>query len=73
MTDAFGRGGGGCRRHCFFIKRGGFEKIVTQASKCTQKTFARKGIEGLPAIVRSVVGAVLSFLGKAVGFVAEHA
>ena len=26
----------------------------------------------MPAIVGSVVGAILSFLGKAVGFVAEH-
>ena len=26
----------------------------------------------MPAIVRSVVGAVLSFFAKAVGFVAEH-
>ena len=26
----------------------------------------------MPAIVGSVVGAVLSFLGKAVGFVPEH-
>ena len=28
--------------------------------------------EALPAIVGSVVGAILSFLGKADGFVAEH-
>ena len=28
--------------------------------------------ENFPAIVGSVVGAILSFLGKAVGFVAEH-
>ena len=26
----------------------------------------------MPALVGSVVGAILSFLGKAVGFVAEH-
>ena len=26
----------------------------------------------MPAIVGSVVGVILSFLGKAVGFVAEH-
>ena len=31
-----------------------------------------KAIEALSAIVGSVVGAILSFLGKAVGFVAEH-
>ena len=36
------------------------------------KRLARKAAEALPAIVGSVVGANLSFLGKAVGFVAEH-
>ena len=36
------------------------------------KRFAGKAVEALPAIVRSIVGAILSFLGKAVGFVAEH-
>ena len=36
------------------------------------KTLAGKAVEVLPAIVESVVGAILSFLGKAVGFVAEH-
>ena len=32
----------------------------------------RKVVEALPAVVGSVVGAILSFHGKAVGFVAEH-
>ena len=32
----------------------------------------RKAAEALPAIVESVVGAILSFPGKAVGFVAKH-
>ena len=45
--------------------------MVRQAGGCTQK-LARKTVEALPAIVGSVAGAVLSFLGKAVGFVAEH-
>ena len=36
------------------------------------KKLAGKAVETLPAIVRSAVGAILSFLGKAVGFVAEH-
>ena len=31
-----------------------------------------KRVEALPAIVGSVVGAILNFLGKTVGFVAEH-
>ena len=33
---------------------------------------AGKAVEALPAIVGRFVGAILSFLGKAVGFVAEH-
>ena len=36
------------------------------------KRLAGKVVEALPAIVESVVGASLSFLGKAVGFVVEH-
>ena len=36
------------------------------------KRLAEKVVEELPAIVGSVAGAILSFLGKAVGFVAEH-
>ena len=36
------------------------------------KRLAGKAVETLPAIVGSVVGAILSFLGKAVGFAAEH-
>ena len=36
------------------------------------KRLAGNAAEALPAIVGSVVGATLSFLGKAVGFVAEH-
>ena len=31
-----------------------------------------KAAEALPATIESVVGTILSFLGKAVGFVAEH-
>ena len=36
------------------------------------KRLAGKAVEALPTIVGSVVGTILSFLGKAVGFVAEH-
>ena len=36
------------------------------------KRLAGKAIEALPAIVGSVAGASLSFLGKAIGFVTEH-
>ena len=36
------------------------------------KRLAIKAVEAFPAIVGSVVGAILSFLSKAVGFAAEH-
>ena len=36
------------------------------------KRLAGKAAEALPAIAESVVGAILSFLGNGVGFVAEH-
>ena len=36
------------------------------------KRLAGKAVEALPAIVGNVVGAILSFPDKAVGFVAEH-
>ena len=36
------------------------------------KRLAGKAVEALPAIVGSVIGAILSFRGKAAGFVAEH-
>ena len=36
------------------------------------KRLAGKAAEALPAIVGSLVGVILSFLGKAVRFVAEH-
>ena len=37
-----------------------------------RKVLAGKAVEALSAVVESVVGAILSFLGKAIGFVAEH-
>ena len=36
------------------------------------KRLAGKAAEALPAMVESVVSAILSFLGKAIEFVAEH-
>ena len=36
------------------------------------KRLAGKAAEALPGIIGSLVGTALSFLGKAVGFVAEH-
>ena len=38
----------------------------------TLKRLTGKAVEALPAIVGRVVGAILSFLEKTVGFVAEH-
>ena len=43
--------------------------MVRQVSK----RLTGKAVEALPAIVGSIVGAILSFLGKAAGFVAEDA
>ena len=45
--------------------------MVRQVSRCT-KRLARMAAGALPAIVGSVVGTILSFLEKAVGFVAQH-
>ena len=36
------------------------------------KRLAGKAAAALPAIIGSIVGAILSFLGKAVRFVAKH-
>ena len=36
------------------------------------KTLAEKAVKELLAIMGSIVAAILSFLGKAIGFVAEH-
>ena len=38
----------------------------------TIKRIAGKAIKALPVIVGSVVSAILNFLGKALGFFAEH-
>ena len=36
------------------------------------KRLARKAVSALPGIIRTVIGAVLNFLGKAVGFFAKN-
>ena len=36
------------------------------------KRLAGKAVAALPGIIGSVVGAILSFLSKAVGFLAQH-
>ena len=45
--------------------------MVKQASNAF-KRLAGKAVDSLPAIMGSVVGAILSFLCKVVGFVVEH-
>ena len=52
------------------IQRGLEKWLDTLADEL--KRLAEKAVEALPTIVGSVVGAILSSFGKAVGFVAEH-
>ena len=67
ITGVFGGGGGGT---------GGSppkdEGILKNGLADALKRLAGKAVEALPTIVESVVGAILSFLGKTVGFVAEN-
>ena len=51
--------------------RGGLKKWLDRLANAL-KRLAGKTVEALPAIMRSVVDAILSFLGKTVGFVAEN-
>ena len=51
--------------------RGGLKKWLDRLANAL-KRLAGKTVEALPAIMRSVLDAILSFLGKAVGFVAEN-
>ena len=69
ITGAFGGGGetGGSQ-----LKDEGILKKYLDRLADTLKRLAGKAAEALPAIVGSVVGAILSFLGKAAEFVAEH-
>ena len=69
ITGAFGggRGKGGSPP-----KDEGILKKLLDRLADALKRLAGKAVEALPAIVRSLVAAILSFLGKAVGFVAEH-
>ena len=45
--------------------------MVRKVSKRAKKT-SEKAVEALSTMIGSVAGAILSFLGKAVGFFAEH-
>ena len=51
---------------------GGLKKWLDRLEDAL-KRLAGKTVKAFPAIVESVVGAVSSFLSKAVGFVTEHA
>ena len=56
---------------CFWViptkRKRGFKKVVEQASRCSQR-IAGKAVEPLSVIVGSVVGEILSFLGKVLDF-----
>ena len=67
ITGAFGGGGGSAP------KDQGVLKNWLDRLEDALKRLPGKAVETLPAIVGSVVGVILSFLGKAIGFVAEHA
>ena len=51
--------------------KGALTKLVNKLA-ISLKRFVVKAVEALHAIIGSVAGAILSFLDKAVGFVAEH-
>ena len=67
ITGIFGRGTGGSPSK----DKEALKKWLDRLPDAF-KRLARKAAEALPAIVGSVVGAILRFLGKPVGFVAEH-
>ena len=74
ITGALIGGGGwlaGGRASPSKDKEGSLKKWLDRLVDALRR-LAGKAVEALPAIVESVVGAVLSFLGKAVGFVAKH-
>ena len=70
ITDVFGGGGGGAGGSS--PKDEGILKKLLDRLADALKRLAGEAVQGLPAIVGSVVGANLSFLGKVVEFVAEH-
>ena len=64
-------GGGGGTGSLPSKDKGKLEKWLDRLADVLER-FAGKAAEGLSPIVGSVVGAILSFLEKAVGFVAEN-
>ena len=69
ITGVFGGGGGAGG---FPPKDEGILKKSLDRLANTLNRIAGKGVAALPAVLGSVVVAILSFLGKAVGVVAEH-
>ena len=69
ITCIFGRGRG--TEGSPSKDKGTLKKWLDRLADALKK-IAGKTVEALPAIVRGVVSAILSFLGKTVGFVAEH-
>ena len=69
ITAAFGEGGG--TEGSTPKDEGVFKKWLVRLGN-TLKRRAGKAVEASPAIMGSIARAILSFLGKAVGFVAEH-
>ena len=70
ITGVFGGGGGGSSASPSKDK-GALKKWLSRLTD-TLKRLPGKAVEVLPAIVGGVVGALLSFPGKSVGFIAEH-
>ena len=69
ITIAFG--GGRWTRGSPPKDKGVLEKWLDRLADAL-KRLAEKAVGALPAIVESLAGAILSLLGKAVGFVAKH-
>lgn len=70
-----GGGGGPATFESFPPKdEGALKKWLNKlVEKAPSKDLQESLLKLLPAIVKSVYGAILCFLGKVVGFVAEHA
>ena len=67
ITRAFWGGAGGSPQKDEEVLKKWLDRLADEL-----KRLAGKAVEALPAIVGCVAGTILSFLGKAVGFVAEH-
>ena len=73
ITGVFGRGGGGGPASSP-KDEGSWKKWLDAGKRLVDdlRSLAGKAVEAWPALVGSVIGVILSFLGKPVGFVAEH-